>query len=86
MKTLGGLMSRFQHLKAPERTVRNALVRAIKEVTGVDIDGEVLKISGESKVYVQAHSAIKTAIFEQKHVILSRANNILGKEQLKELS
>ncbi len=85
MKTLGGLMERFKHLKAPERSVRKALVQAVEEVVGITIDGNEFKIAGESRVYVQARSAVKMALFEQKQAVLSRANNILGKEQLKEL-
>jgi len=85
MKNLGGLMERFKHLQAPERSVRKALVQAVTEVVGITINGDEFKIAGESKVYVQARSAVKMALFEQKQAVLSRANNILGKEQLKEL-
>ena len=86
MKTLGGLMERFKHLQAPERSVRKALVEAVESVVGVEIDGEGIKIAGESAVYLSGlPSAVRTAIFEQKQAVLSRANNILGKEQLKEL-
>ena len=72
-------------MQAPERTVREALVSAVREVVGVEVSGSEFKLSGESRVHVQAHSAIKMAIFEQKHEVLSRANNIIGKEQLREL-
>jgi len=91
MKNLGGLMERFKHLKAPKRTVRNAITQAVGEILGNEIEAlckehpEWIKISDEATVYIQAPSAIKNIIFEQKLDILSRANSILGKEQLKHM-
>ena len=85
MKSVGGFLKRFKHLQAPERTVREALVQAADELVGIKMKSEWIKIAGESVVYIQAPSAVKTVLFEEKLSILSRANSILGKEQLREL-
>jgi len=84
MKTLEGLKARFAHIQAPERTVRNALSQAISEIIGIEFTGTA-KLSQENTVYIQAPAPVKARIFEQQYAILNRANNILGKKQLKHL-
>ncbi len=85
MKKIGGLLSRFKKLKAPERDVIQAVISTVREVVGVEIDEASIKISNESILYISSKSAIKSAIFENKLDIISRINNILNKDQIREI-
>lgn len=86
MQLIGGFLERFKHLKAPERSVRNATKEAVKEIlNGIELADECIKVQRENILYLTPHSVIKTAIFENKHVIITRINNILGKDQIKEI-
>ncbi len=85
MRAVGNFLTRFKHLKAPERSVRAAVLQAVKEVVGVDIENRSVKISGNDTLYLSPSSIIKSAIFEHKLEVLSRVNNILGKDQIKKI-
>ncbi len=86
MQIVGSFLERFKHLKAPERSVRNATREAIKEILGgIELPDECIKVQRESILYLTPGSVIKTAIFENKQSIIARINSIIGKEQIKEI-
>ncbi|GEM_PF-5459053 len=85
MRTIGSFLDRFKNLKAPERSVRTAIIRAVTDVIGITIKDNCIKINNESIVYISPGSTIKAAIFENKKIIISRLNNILGKDQIKDI-
>jgi len=85
MQTIKSFLIRFKNLKAPERSVRAATREAVTDVVGVDIHDENIKISGDNILYLSPRSVVKAVIFENKREIISRINNILKKEQIKEL-
>jgi hypothetical protein len=85
MQNLSHLLDRFKNLQAPERSVRKATIDTVKEIVGVELHDEQIKIQNESILYLSPTSAIKAAIFEEKHSIISRINNILAKEQIKDI-
>ena len=85
MQTVGNFLDRFKNLKAPERSVRSAVIVAVKELVCVEINDGDIKISSENTLYLSPNSAIKAVIFENKREIIPRINNILGKEQIKEI-
>ena len=85
METVGSFLGRFKNLKAPDRSVRLAVREAVTDIVGVDMQDENIKINGDSTLYLSPHSVVKAIIFENKREIISRINNILKKEQIKEL-
>jgi hypothetical protein len=86
MKGIGNYLERFKNLKAPKRTVRDALVKAVDDVVGIKVSGEIFKIqpAHESEIFIQAQSVIKQSLFEYQHDILNNANSILGRVQLRQ--
>jgi len=86
MQIVGSFLERFKHLQAPERSVRKATKEAVSDVlSGVMLTDDCIKIQRESILYLSPSSIIKSAIFENKQTIISRINNILSKEQIKEI-
>ncbi len=85
MKNLGHLMDRFKNLQPPERHVKSAIIQAIFEIFNININADDIKVGYNGDIYLQVHSAIKDAIFERKLEIMKTANNILKKNQIKDL-
>ncbi|MCD5384398.1 MAG: hypothetical protein LRZ97_00610 [Candidatus Pacebacteria bacterium] len=85
MKVINGFLERFKHLKAPERSVRAAIIESIKDIIGVSIDDDSIKVGLNGILNISTNSSIRCAIFENKQNIIKRVNNILGKDQVKDI-
>jgi hypothetical protein len=85
MKVIGGLLDRFKNLEAPERVVRDATIKSISDVLNIDINNINIKLSNKGVLYIHIQSSIKAGIFEYKDVLISRINNILNKNQIRDI-
>lgn len=84
MQLASNFLARFKHIKAPDKTVRGVVVQAVEEVLEVTIRREDVTVS-EGTLHLSVPSTVKAAVFQHKHAILTRVNNLLGAEQIKEL-
>lgn len=71
MKALDTLLSRYTHIKAPEKTVRDAFIRAVDGVVGVSVGPDRVRIKNKTAT-LDVPSIIKHEIHMNKTEILER--------------
>ncbi|MDP2649984.1 MAG: hypothetical protein Q8P16_00265 [bacterium] len=77
MRTLSGFLHRYLHIKPPEKTVRNAFVKAVYAVTGIELPREQCVVRQKS-VTINAPSAIKHEIRLHQQEILEHIGEATG--------
>ncbi len=82
MKTVGDLLSRFKKIRAPERWVKEAVIKSIEEIVNIKLDPNEIRVHNNI-LFLTTKSTIKNLIFEDKINIISRTNNILGVNHIK---
>ena len=78
MESIALYLEKFTHLTPPEKTVREAVVRAVQDVIGYELDQACIEVT-ERAIFVNAHPALKTELVIMKEAITERVMHRLGK-------
>jgi len=85
MQIIGGLLDRFKNLEPPERVVRDAVVSAIDSIIDIQIEPSSINMSNNGILYISVQSSVKASVFEQKDIVISRINNLLNRDKVKDI-
>ncbi len=84
MQNIQDLLARYAHITPPDAAVKKAVLHSVEEVVGITLHrSDVSVVRGV--VYIQSDPTIKSALFVQKEEILKKAQEMVGKENVKEI-
>ncbi len=83
MKNIGDFLSKFKIIRSPRQN-REEVVKLIKDVTGIEIGEEEIKITNRA-VFIQSHPALKNAIFLKKEILINQIKEKLPDIQVVDL-
>lgn len=77
MKNISSFLEKFTNLTPPERFIKEIFIRAVLEVTNVNLKKEEIEISGKN-IFLLLHPTKKSEIFLKKQKVLKKTNEELS--------
>lgn len=77
MKLLSGLLTRYQHIKPPQKALREAFIAAVYQEAGIELTDDQVDVQGKN-VRLKAPSVIKNEVRLHQQAILKRVADEVG--------
>ena len=82
MKSITDLFAKYANIEPPARAVKNAVVKALKEMMDVDVPMSAVEFN-KGTAFLSVPSVLKQEIRFHEHDIVDRANELLGSKKVK---